>query len=78
MRPFDLHHHDTDENAGWNDVQTLMDRIQSGMEGRPHFELWESNDGNLIIEVGLATMQIPRLGSSAEGEMVREAFLRND
>lgn len=56
MRPFDLHHHDTDENAGWDDVQVLMDRIQTGMEGRPHFELWESNDGHLIVEVGLAAM----------------------
>lgn len=43
--------------AIWSDVQTLMDRIQSFMEGHPHFELWESgDDGHLIVEVGLAAM----------------------
>jgi hypothetical protein len=56
MRPFDLHHLDTDENAEWSDVQSLMDRCEAGFEGRPAFEIWEANDGALIVEVALAEM----------------------
>src|SRR6266568_3034060 len=56
MRSFDLHHLDTDEKAGWDDVQSLMDRIESGAEGRPEFEIWESGDGPMIVAVALAAM----------------------
>jgi len=56
MRAFDLYHYDTGENAEWNDVQALMDRMQSGMEIHPYFELWEPGEGNLIIQVGLAAV----------------------
>jgi hypothetical protein len=56
MRTFDLRHHDTEDFASWKDVQSLMDKIQSGEEGLPHFELWEPDDGNLIIGVDLVDM----------------------
>src|SRR5262249_16873938 len=56
MRPFDLYHLDTDENATWSDVKSLMDRCEAGAEGRPGFEIWEANDGTLIVEVALAEM----------------------
>jgi hypothetical protein len=56
MPPFDLHHLDTEENATWSDVQGLMDRCEAGIEGRPGFEIWEANEGELIVEVALAAM----------------------
>jgi hypothetical protein len=56
MVPFDLHHLDTEENAAWSDLQALMDRCEAGVEGRPGFEIWEANDGALIVEVALAEM----------------------
>lgn len=56
MRPFDLHHLDTDENAEWRDVQSLMDRIAAGAEGKTEFQIWQPDDGPMIVEVALATM----------------------
>ena len=56
MRSFDLHHHDTDENAEWRAVQSLMDRIAAGAEGKPEFEIWECGEGPKIVEVALAAM----------------------
>src|SRR5438045_1704418 len=56
MRPFDLHHLDTEETAAWSDVRVLMDRCEAGIEERPGFETWEANEGDMIVEVALATM----------------------
>jgi hypothetical protein len=56
MRPFDLHHHDTNENADWNEVQSLMDRIETGTEGCEVFEIWEPHNGPMIVEVALAAI----------------------
>jgi hypothetical protein len=56
MRPFDLHHFDTEENATWSHVRSLMDRCQAGIEERPGFEIWEANDGELVVEVAVAEM----------------------
>src|SRR6478672_6253482 len=56
MLPFDLHHLDAEENARWSDVQALMDRCEADAEERPGFEIWEADDGDLIVEVALAAM----------------------
>jgi hypothetical protein len=56
MRRFDLHHLDKDENAEWSALQLLMDRCETGAEGRPAFEIWEADDGPIIVEVALAAM----------------------
>ena len=56
MRSFDLHHYDTDENAEWSVVQSLMDRIEAGAEEKPEFEIWECGEGLKIVDVALAAM----------------------
>jgi hypothetical protein len=56
MRRFDLHHLDTGENAEWSAIQSLMNKCEAGVEGRAAFEIWEADDGPLIVEVALAAM----------------------
>lgn len=56
MRAFALQRYDTAESATWDEVRSLMDRIESGEEGRPEFTLWEGGDGPRIVDAGLAVI----------------------
>ena len=70
MRPFDLHHLDTEANAKWGDVQALMASIEAGEEGCPDFHVSRAGGGSRIVAVSLAAIR--NSGNSAAWILSRE------